>query len=119
MEAMMRYICLFYFDRALTAAASKAEWAEIDRQSLASNEALKASGHYVASNGLAEPETAVTVRSRGGKVSMTDGPFAETKEYLGGFLLIEAQDMDEALAIARADPLAAMGSIEVRATAGF
>lgn len=115
----MRYICLFYIDRDLAGAASQDEWREIDRESLASNEALKRSGQYVASNALAEPETATTVRSRDGKISMTDGPFAETKEHLGGFLLIEAQNVEEVLAIASKDPLARMGSIEVRATAGF
>ncbi len=81
----MRYLCLFYIDQNLVDAGSKEEWAEIDRESLASNEKLKRSGHYVASNALADPRTAKTLRVRAGKASWTDGPFAETKEYLGRF----------------------------------
>jgi hypothetical protein len=115
----MRYLCLFYFDQSLSDAASKEEWAEIDRQSLASNEELKRSGHYLASNALADPKTAKTFRIRGGKATWSDGPFAETKEHLGGFLLIEAKDFAEAMEIAGRSSLARMGSIEVRETAGF
>ena len=115
----MRYLCLFYIDPALAGAASREEWAQIDRDSLASNESLRQSGHYVASNALADPRTARTLRVRGGVARWTDGPFAETKEYLGGFLLIEARDMAEAMAIAEGDSLARMGAIEIRETAGF
>ena len=106
----MRYLCLFYIDQNLADAASKEEWAEIDQESLASNEELKRSGHYLASNALADPKTAKTLR---------DGPFAETKEHLGGFLLIEAKNLAEAMEIAERDSLARMGAIEVRETAGF
>jgi hypothetical protein len=115
----MRYLCLFYIDQALADAASKEEWAQIDRESLACNAELKRSGHYIASNALADPRTARTVRVRAGKASWTDGPFLETKEHLGGFLLIEAASLDEAMAIAERDSLARMGAIEVRETAGF
>lgn len=115
----MRYLCLVYVDPALAGATSEEEWREIDRQCIAYNEELKKSGHYITSNALTQPETAVTVRNRSGKVSMTDGPFAETKEHLGGFVLIEAQDLDEAVEIGGRSPMARMGSIEVRTTAGF
>ncbi len=115
----MRYLCLFYIDQNLADAASKEEWAEIDRESLASNEELKRSGHYLASNALADPKTAKTLRVRAGKASWTDRPFAETKEHLGGFLLIEAKNLAEAMEIAERDSLARMGAIEVRETAGF
>jgi hypothetical protein len=115
----MRYLCLFYIDQNLADAASKGEWAEIDRESLASNEELKQSGHYLASNALADPKTAKTLRVRAGKASWTDGPFAETKEHLGGFLLIEAKNLAEAMEIAERDSLARIGAIEVRETAGF
>ncbi len=115
----MRYLCLFYIDQSLADAASKEEWAEIDRESLASNEELKRSGHYLASNAFADPKTAKTLRIRAGKASWSDGPFAETKEHLGGFLLIEAKNLAEAMEIAERDSLARMGAIEVRETAGF
>ncbi len=119
MENLMRYLCLFYIDQSLADAASKEEWAEIDRESLASNEELKRSGHYLASNALADPKTAKTLRVRAGTASWTDEPFAETKEHLGGFLLIEAKNLAEAMEIAERDSLARMGAIEVRETAGF
>jgi hypothetical protein len=118
-EDAMRYLCLVYIDPALAGATSKEEWRRIDEESLAYNEELKRSGHYIASNALAEPQTAVTLRNRGGKLSMSDGPFAETKEHLGGFFLIESHDLNEAIEIGGRSPMARMGSIEVRATAGF
>jgi hypothetical protein len=115
----MRYLCLVYINPILANAASKEEWAEIDRESLAFNEEIKRSGHHITSNALADPKTATTLRIRDGKLSATDGPFAETKEHLGGFFLIEAKDLAEALEIAGRSSIARMGSIEVRATAGF
>ena len=63
---------------------------------------------------LETPDTAVTIRVRSGGMSSTDGPFAETKEHLGGFFLIEARDMEEAVALAKTSPMAAMGAIEIR-----
>jgi hypothetical protein len=77
-------------------------------------EELRRSGHYIVSNALQGTETARTLRVRGGTVSTTPGPFAETKEQLGGFFLIEAKDMDEACAIAARFPPARVGVIEVR-----
>lgn len=110
----MRYLCLVYIDPALAGAASREEWAEIDRESLDFNEGLKRTGHYLASNALAAPKTATTLRIRDGKLSATDGPFAETKEHLGGYILIEARDLNEAVQIAGRIPMARFGSIEVR-----
>ena len=75
---------------------------------------LKRRGHYIASNALQRGRTARTLRVRGGKVSTTDGPFAETKEQLGGFFLIEARDIDEACALASRFPPARIATIEVR-----
>ena len=115
----MRYLCLVYIDQPLADAASREEWAEIDQESLAFNEALRQSGHYIAANALAPPQTAKTFRIRGGKRVWTDGPFAETKEHLGGFFLIEAKDQAEALEIAGRTSVAKYGAIEVRETAGF
>ncbi len=114
----MRYLCLVYVDPALVEAASEAERSEIDRQSIAYDQELERRGYYVTSDALAEPGTAVTLRRRGGRLSRTDGPFAETKEHLGGFILIEAPDLETAVAIGGRSPMARMGAIEVRAVAG-
>ena len=81
----MRYLCLVYVDPALANAASPEQWRQIQTACLAFNEDLRRSGHYIASNALAEPNRATTLRKRSGKVIVTDGPFAETKEVLGGF----------------------------------
>ncbi len=78
------------------------------------NEALKASGHFVASQALTLPKDAITVRVRDGRMSATDGPFMETRELLGGFVQIEARDLNEAVRIAAEMPFARLGSIEVR-----
>jgi hypothetical protein len=74
-------------------------------------------GHYVGANRVQPPETAVTVRVRNGAVSATDGPFAETREHLGGYYLIEAADLNEAIRIAARIPGAQYGSVEVRPVA--
>jgi hypothetical protein len=112
----MRYLCLFYIDPDLTSTVGEDELAQIYRTSLALDERLKQSGHYVMASGLARPATARTLRVRGAEMRWTDGPFAETKEYLGGFLLIEAADLSEAMAIAEEAPLARIGAVEIRAT---
>jgi len=78
------------------------------------DEEIRRSGHYIVSNALQRARTARTLRVRGGKVSVTDGPFAETKEQLGGFFLIEARDMDEACAIAAKFPPARVATVEIR-----
>ena len=85
-----------------------------DRECLAYAEFLNASGHMVAAEALEPVETATTVRVRNGKVSVTDGPFAETKEQLAGFYLVEARDLNEAIQVASKIPPARVGSIEVR-----
>lgn len=103
----MKYLCLVYGEEQKLAAMPDAECVEFD-------EAIRKSGHCVASEALQPVETATTVRVRGGKVSVTDGPFAETKEQLAGFYMIEAKDLDEAIRIAAAIPPAAVGSVEVR-----
>jgi len=77
-------------------------------------EDLRQSGHYIVSNALQSTRTARTIRVRGGKVLTTDGPFAETKEQIGGFFLIDARDMDEACRIASRFPPARVGVVEVR-----
>jgi hypothetical protein len=77
-------------------------------------EALRKSGHLIVTHALQSVQTASTVRVRSGKQSVTDGPFAETKEQLGGFFLIDARDLNEAIQLAAKIPPARVGSIEVR-----
>ena len=77
-------------------------------------DAIRRTGHYVGCNRLQPPDTAVTVRVRNGRVSTTDGPFAETKEQLGGYYVIEARDRDEAIRIASGIPGGWIGCVEVR-----
>ena len=85
-----------------------------DLRCLAFDQSIRSSGHCIASEALQPVATATTVRVRNGKASVTDGPFAETKECLAGFYMIEAKDLDEAIRIAGRIPPAAEGSIEVR-----
>jgi hypothetical protein len=80
---------------------------------------IKASGHYLAGEALQPVETATTVRVRNGKVGTTDGPFAETKEQLGGFYMIEARDLNDAIQVAAKIPSAKIGSVEVRPIVEF
>jgi hypothetical protein len=110
----MRFVCLVYVEEHAMDGLTSDDHARFDKENLAFDTDLQRRGHYVLSTALAQPADAVTLRVRNGKLSRTDGPFAETKEYLGGFLLIEARDLEEAVAIASTDPMAAFGSIEVR-----
>lgn len=110
----MKYLCIVWFDGSKLDAMPPAEKAAFDRESLAYDTALQASGHYIHAEALQSPDAARTVRVRGGKVSATDGPFVETKEHLAGFILIEAKDMAEAERLAAGIPLARLGAVEVR-----
>lgn len=110
----MQYLCLVHVDSEMMSALTPAEDKALTRRSLAYDETLQQSGHFIAASALQGPETATIVRVRNGKVSMHDGPHVETKEHLGGFILIEARDLNEALAVAQKIPMAGFGSIEVR-----
>lgn len=110
----MKYLCLVYFEPEIWDTMSRSESEQIDQESMAYNEELQQRGHHIAAQALQSVETATTVRVRNGKVSITDGPFAETKEVLGGFVLIHARDLNEAIQLAAKIPLARRGSIEVR-----
>lgn len=103
----MKYLCLVYGNERDMQAMSDAEC-------LAFSEAIEDSGHRLGGEALQPVETAATVRVREGKVSVTDGPFAETKEQLAGFYLIDAADREEAIEVASRIPPARVGSIEVR-----
>jgi hypothetical protein len=110
----MKYLCLVYVDEKVLDAMTQREYDALVDAALASDEALRRTGHYVTSNALHSVRTATSLRIRDGKLTVTDGPFAETKEHLGGFILIEAADLAEAIVLAARIPMAAIGTIEVR-----
>ncbi len=106
-EELMKYLCLVYMDE-------KSLDAVPDSDCMAFEESVRKSGRDIAGEALQRVATATTVRVRDGKVSLTDGPFAETKEQLAGFYLIDAKDLDDAIQVAAKIPPARVGSIEVR-----
>jgi hypothetical protein len=110
----MKFLCLVYFEPETLAALSPTEKAALNRNSLDYNDELARNNHYITAEALQPVGTARTVRVRHGKTSVTDGPFAEAKEHVGGFILVEAADTNQALEIAAGIPLAKLGSIEVR-----
>jgi hypothetical protein len=107
-------MCLIYDDETVWQNMPEDERNTVYGQYTAFTESIRESGNYVAGDALQPTATATTVRVRNGETLVTDGPFAETKEQLGGYYLIEAKDVDEALAIAGRIPSARYGSIEVR-----
>jgi hypothetical protein len=110
----MKYLCLVYIDENVLDAMSASEYDALTDRALDSDEALRRSGHYVTSHALRSVNTATSLRLRDGKLTVTDGPFAETKEHLGGFIVIEAADLAEAIALAARIPMVEIGTIEVR-----
>lgn len=114
----MRYACLIYFDPKNVFDGSPEAKAVLEAVG-PHDTALRASGQLVGGEALTLPNEAVTVRVRDGRMSATDGPFMETKEVLGGFLLIEARDLNEAAQIASKIPFAKLGSVEVRPLVDF
>ena len=110
----MEYLLLIYSDEKAWDAMPKAELEAVYGEYMAFTEAIRKSGNYKNGNPLQPTTTATTVRVKGGKTLTTDGPFAETKEQLGGYYLVDAKDLDEAIALAARIPSARIGSIEVR-----
>jgi hypothetical protein len=110
----MQYVCLIYDDETIWETMPEDERNAVMGEYMGFTDSIKQSGNYVAGDALKPTSTATTVRIRGGETLVTDGPFAETKEQLGGYYLIEAKDADEALKIAERIPSARYGSIEVR-----
>lgn len=112
----MKYLCIICAEKVMEqmsaedAAKHFDEYAEF-------TESIRKSGHYLGCNRLQPPHAATTVRVRNGKVSTTDGPFAETKEQFGGYYLIEARDLNEAIQVASRIPGAREGCVEVRPVA--
>ncbi len=110
----MRYLCLIYDDEKSWAKMSKEQADKVSSEYFAFTEGIRKSGHYVGGDALQPTPSATTVRVRNGKISTTDGPFAETKEQLGGYYLINAKDLNDAIQVAGRIPSARSGSIEVR-----
>ena len=103
----MKYLCLVYGEEEKLQAMD-------DRHCLAYDAAIRASGHCLASQALEPVHTATTLRVRQGRLSITDGPYAETKEQLAGFYLLEARDLNEAIEVAARIPPARVGAVEIR-----
>lgn len=110
----MKYLCLIYDDEKKISAMSKSESDAFMGEYFAFTDRIRKSGHHLAGEPLQPVQTATTIRIRNGRLSTTDGPFAETKEQLGGFYLIEARDLNDAIQVASQIPSARTGSIEVR-----
>ena len=110
----MRYVMLVYQDEKVAKAASEEEMESSMALFETFHEQVIASGHLQEAQRLRHSDTATTIRVREGKTLTTDGPFAETKEQLGGFYIFECKDLDEAIGIAARIPAAVSGSIEIR-----
>ncbi len=110
----MKYLYLVYYDEKRLGALSRSEYDALLGEALAYREVLRKTGHCSVSDGLQSIQTATTIRIRNGKVSATDGPLAETREQLGGFMLVEARDLNDAIRVASKIPPVRLGCIEVR-----
>ena len=110
----MQYMALIYTDPALEPSWGTPEFDAMMKGYVAVNDALKAAGHLVAGEGLQGIDTATSLRLRGGKVETMDGPFAETKEHLGGYYIMDVPDLETALTYAAMIPSAGFGTIELR-----
>jgi hypothetical protein len=110
----MKYLCIAYEEQRKLDDLTREEWQALRRETLDYVESLRKSGRLILTHALQSAGKAASVRVRDEKVSVTDGPFAETKEQIGGFFLIEADDRREAVEIAAKWPSARIGTIEVR-----
>lgn len=110
----MNYLCQIWFETSAIEELSEEEQQKLTEDCRAYDEGLANRGHLILAQALRAPATAKTVRTSAGKLSITDGPFAEIKEFLGGIILFKAEGMDEALQIASRSPLARFAALEVR-----
>jgi hypothetical protein len=110
----MKYLCLIYNDEKKLDAMPQGERAALAGEALAYDEELRQTGHLIAAQALQGGETATTVRVRNGRLFTTEGPAADAKQQVGGLLLIEARDLNEAIRLASKMPEARAGSIEIR-----
>ena len=114
----MKYLCLIYDAEKQMADLPQQEGRQMMTEYRTFTDDIIRTGHMVAGEALHPTSTATTIRMRNGRVTTTDGPFAETKEQLGGFYLIEAADLDEAMEIARQVPMLENGAVEIRPLLG-
>jgi hypothetical protein len=110
----MKYLLLIYEKEGSLDGLSEAEQGKIFQAYMDYTARIRKSGNYIAGEALQPVSTATTVREKNGKTLTTDGPFAETREQLGGFYMVEAKDLDEAVALAKGIPAVRTGSVEVR-----
>ena len=110
----MRYLCLIYIDEKRLAAVPQHEMDELNRRHLELNEELLRSSHFIEAEALTPGTSATCVRPRNGRHTVTDGPYAETKEMVAGFYLIEARDLNEAIQVAARLPGGELGVVEIR-----
>lgn len=110
----MKYLALIYYEEKTINAMTQAEWQSLNEECVACGEDLRNSGYMLGGNALHSTTTATSVRVRDGKAMVTDGPFAETKEQLAGFYLLDARDLNEAIQIASKIPPARLGCVEIR-----
>ena len=112
----MKFVCLVYIDEAKISVLTEAEGKTLTNDTIESDWQMRRDGQLILAQPLQQPSAAVTMRVNGSGVSATDGPFAETKEHLGGFYIIEAANLEEAKKIVAIDPILKFGSIEIRPT---
>lgn len=110
----MKYVCLGYFDEAKFAKLSQAEALKMMEECFAYDDELRRGGHFLGGEALDSARNAVTLRMKDGEVDVTDGPYAETKETLGGILLLEARDLNHAIALMSKHPGVKIGPFEIR-----
>lgn len=110
----MRYICIFHFDPAILDNMPPDERAAFDRRVFALDDELRAKNQLVHAQAVQGGNSARLVRVRDGRASITDGPYIETKEQMAGLILVEARDLNEVIAIAGRDPMAEIGTVEIR-----
>ncbi len=110
----MKYLCLVYYDEKIINAMTQSEWQALNEECVACGEDLRGSGHMIGGNALHPTTTATSLRVRDGKTLITDGPFAETKEQLAGFYMLEARDLNEVIQLVSKIPPAKLGCVEIR-----
>ncbi|SFX00937.1 YciI family protein [Marinospirillum alkaliphilum] len=110
----MKYLALVYYQESQVNAMSEQEWHDLNQQCIGCVEGLVEKGKYLAGQALHPTDTATTLRMRNGELLISDGPFAETREQLAGFYLLDAQDLNEAIQLASKIPPARFGSVEIR-----
>jgi hypothetical protein len=110
----MKYLCLAFEEEQKLNALTREQWSSLRQETLDYVEILRDNGHLIVTEPLQSASSGVCIRVRSGSLSTTDGPFAETKEQLGGIFLIDARDLNEAIQVAAGWPSARIGTIEVR-----